>query len=121
MKKNFSILLVSLLISSFCISQTVNDVPLKDINAEYVQIKGVPVLLKNKLRILIDFGQFSRSLSTKDQVIVDAEGRRMQFNSMIEALNFMSANGYEFVQAYGVSINNNEIEHYYLLRKKKGM
>ena len=119
MKKTLLILLISLLISSFGFSQTVNGVPLKDINAEYVQIMGAPVLLKNKLRILIDFGQFSRSLSTKDQVIVDSEGKRMQFNSMIEALNFMSANGYEFVQAYGVSISNNEIEHYYLLRKKK--
>jgi hypothetical protein len=38
---------------------------------------------------------------------------------MIEALNFMNANGYEFLQAYGVSINNNETEHYYLLRRKK--
>ena len=121
MKKYLYILLTTILISSTGFSQTVNDVPLKDINAEYVQIKGVPVLLKNKLRILIDFGQFSRSLSTKDQVIVDSEGRKMQFNSMIEALNFMSANGYEFVQAYGVSVTNNEIEHYYLLRKKKEM
>ncbi|MEO6135166.1 MAG: hypothetical protein ABIP35_08440 [Ginsengibacter sp.] len=43
----------------------------------------------------------------------------MKFNSMTDALNFMNANGYQFVQAYGVSISNKEIEHYYLMRKKK--
>ncbi len=95
-----------------------NGISLQDIDAEYVQIMGSPVLLKNKINILIDFGQFYNALSNKEQVILDRNGRRMQFNSMIEALNFMSASGYEFVQAYGVSINNNEIEQYYILRKK---
>jgi hypothetical protein len=112
-------MLITFLLTYNGFSQTVNGVPIKDIDAEYVQIMGTPVLLKNKLRILIDFGQYSKSLSTKEQVIIDSDGKRMQFNSMIEALNFMNANGYEFLQAYGVSINNNETEHYYLLRRKK--
>ena len=119
MKKNLLILFITILISHTGFSQMVNGVPIKDINAEYIQIMGSPVLLKKKLHILIDFGQFYNTISNKEQVILDSTGRSMQFNSMIEALNFMSANGYEFVQAYGVSINNNEIEHYYLLKKKK--
>ncbi|MFS8081868.1 MAG: hypothetical protein ACMG51_00340 [Ginsengibacter sp.] len=119
MKNNLLILSITLLIGYTGFSQTVNGVPIKDINAEYIQIMGSPVLLKNKLHILIDFGQFYNALSNKEQVILDSTSRRMQFNSMIEALNFMSANGYEFVQAYGVAINNKEIEHYYLLRRKK--
>lgn len=38
-------------------SQTVNDVPIKDIDVEYVQIVGTSKLLSNKVTIEIDFGQ----------------------------------------------------------------
>ncbi|MBS1735782.1 MAG: hypothetical protein JSS98_04165 [Bacteroidetes bacterium] len=117
MKRKLLFISTISLLSCSAFSQTVNNVPIKEIHSEYIQIKGNPVLLSNRLNILIDFGQYAKSLSTKDQVILDSSGKRMQFNSMIDALNFMSANGYDFVQAYGVAINNNEIEHYYLLRK----
>lgn len=106
------------LVSGF--SQTVNGIPIKEINAEYIQIESSPgEIFNNNIRILIDFGQEKRGLSTKEEIIKDADGKKMTFNSMIDALNFMSANGYEFVQAYGVSISNKEIHHYYLMRKKK--
>lgn len=120
MKKIVTFLAVTFFfsISAFC--QTVNDIPIKDIDAEYIEIKGAPgEAFGRNIRVLIDFGQARRSLGSKEQIIRDVDGKKMKFNSMIDALNFMSANGYEFVQAYGVSISNKEIEHYYLMRKKK--
>lgn len=100
-------------------AQTVNDIPLKDINVEYVQIVGTSKLFSNKVTIEIDFGQENKLFSSdKDTRIKDINGKNMVFNSMIDALNFMSANGYEFVQAY-VLAKDNQTAYHYLLRKRK--
>lgn len=120
MRKIFTFLIIAFSISHSTFCQTVNDVPIRDIDAEYIEIKGAPgEAFGRNIRVLIDFGQARRRISLKDQIIRDVDGKKMNFNSMIDALNFMSSNGYEFVQAYGVSISNKEIEHYYLMRKKK--
>lgn len=101
-------------------AQTVNDVPIKDIDVEYVQIVGTSRLLSNKVTIEIDFGQVNKLFSSdKDTRIKDANGKNMIFNSMIDALNFMTGNGYEFVQAYALTMGNNQNVYHYLLRKKK--
>jgi hypothetical protein len=100
-------------------AQTVNDIPLKDIDVEYVQIVGTSRLLSNKLTIEIDFGQENKLFSSdKDTRIKDVNGKNMIFNSMIDALNFMTKNAYEFVQAYAFSVGNQNVYHYLLRRKK---
>ncbi len=100
-------------------AQTVNDIPIKDIDVEYVQIVGTAKLLSNKLTINIDFGQENKLFSSdRDTRIKDVNGKNMVFNSMIDALNFMTRNGYEFVQAYTVVVANQNV-YTYLLRRKK--
>ncbi len=118
MKKLFVISL--LLLCKFNVfSQTVNDVPLKEINVEYVQIVGTSKLFSSQLTIQIDFGQRTKYFSTgREMIVKDESGNAIEFNSMIDALNFMSANGYEFVNAYAITIQNQNVYHY-LLRKKK--
>ena len=39
------------------------------------------------------------------QILVDGEGNRVEFNSMIDALNYMESLGWSFVQAY-VTVDN---------------
>ncbi len=88
-------------------AQTVNDIPLKDIDVEYVQIVGTSKLLSTKLTIQIDFGQHTKFFSSRNETIVrDENGKAIDFNSMIDALNFMSQNGFEFVNAYAISTGN---------------
>ena len=100
-------------------AQTVNDIPIKDIDVEYIQIVGTSRMLSNKLTIEIDFGQENKFFSSdKDTKVKDSSGKNMIFNSMIDALNFMTKNGYEFVQAYAINNNNQNVYHY-LLRKKR--
>lgn len=100
-------------------AQTVNDIPIKDIDVEYVQIVGTSRFLSNKLTIEIDFGQENKLFSSdKDTRVKDAAGKNMIFNSMIDALNFMTKNGFEFVQAYAITTSNQNVYHY-LLRKKR--
>ncbi|KFC19940.1 hypothetical protein [Chryseobacterium sp. FH1] len=112
---------------SFCLllggylvnAQTVNDIPLKDIDVEYVRIVGTSKLLTTKLTIEIDFGQRTKFFSTgKETIVKDADGKPIDFNSMIDALNFMSKNGFEFITAYAISIGNQNVYHY-LLRNAK--
>jgi len=99
-------------------SQTVNDVPIKDIDVAYVQIVGYSKLMSTKLNIQIDFGQ-ETSIWTKGAktVVRDVNGKIMKFNSMIDALNFMNNNGYEFETAYAFAIGNQNVYHY-LLKKQ---
>lgn len=100
-------------------AQTVNDVPIKDIDVEYVQIVGTSKFLSTKLTIQIDFGQRTKFFSSgKETIVKDEDGKVMDFNSMIDALNFMSKNGFEFVNAYAISVSNQNVYHY-LLRNRK--
>ena len=41
------------------------------------------------------------------------------FNSMIDGLNYMGSKGWEFVQAYTITLNNSSIYHYVLKKTIK--
>lgn len=99
-------------------AQRVNETPLKDIDVEYVQIVETSKLLSTKVTIQLDFGQRNKRFDLKDTQVYDEEGSLLKFNSMIDALNFMAANGYEFVNAYAITTGNTNVYHY-LLRKGK--
>ena len=95
-------------------AQTVNDVPIEEIDVEYMQIVGTSKLLSNKVTIEVDFGQENKYFDAKDTQIRDEDNKKVKFNSMIDALNFFSKHGYEFVTAYTLSINNQAVYHYLL-------
>jgi len=117
MKKLLLTFCFSALMLGSAYSQTVNDVPIRDIDVDYVQIIGTDRFLSNKVTVRLDFGQLNR-LWVRDTVIRDENGNLVVFNSMIDALNFMSKQGYDFVQAV---INNRESssEYIYILKKKQ--
>jgi hypothetical protein len=115
-----TIILLSFIVFSSVNAQTVNGKPIAEINAEYIQIVGISKLFSKKVNVNIDFGQVDKMFSAKDTQIKDENGRMTTFNSMIDALNFMSENGYEFVNAYAITISNQNVYHY-MLRKKKNI
>ena len=120
MKKLSCIAIAAFLVFNTANSQTVNDIPIKDIDVDYAQIVGTSRFLSNKVTIEIDFGQENKLFSSdKDTRIRDVNGKNMVFNSMVDALNFMTKNGFEFVQAYAFNTGNNQNVYHYLLRKKK--
>ncbi len=47
-------------------------------------------------RVEIDYGQES----SKREYLVDAEGREIEFNSIVDAANYMSSLGWHFEEAY---------------------
>jgi len=109
-------------------AQTVNGIPIQDIDAEYVQIVGSGTFLVNKISVNIDFGQRNKAFNMKDTQIRDKKGKLAKFNSMVDALNFMSANGYEYVDSYVMLAPQQNMTQpqqplqsvqYFLLRKKE--
>lgn len=118
MKKLFLFFFVCILSLPEAFSQSVNGVPLSDIDVEYVQIVGTAKLLSTKVTIRIDFGQSTKLLSAKESVVKDENGKLMSFNSMIDVLNFMSKNGYDYKDAYVLTISNQNVYHYMLQKRK---
>lgn len=120
MKKTLFILLtIGLFGLSNAYSQTVNDVLVKDIDVQYIQIVGTSQLLSNKVTIEIDFGQLNKVFSSKDTQVKDENGKLVKFNSMIDALNFFSKNGYKFVNAYAIAIGSQNVYHYIMEKNKE--
>ena len=120
MKQSIATLLFLLAFGLAAQAQTVNGVPIEDIDVEYIQIVGTSKMMSNKLTIKVDFGQEDKMFSMKDQRLKDADGKRVKFNSMIDALNFFAESGYEFVNAYAIDTGNRNVYHY-MLRRKEGV
>ena len=101
-------------------AQTVNNIPINELDVDYVQSVGTSKLMSNKLTIEIDFGQNTKFFSSgKETIVKDEDGKNTVFNSMIDALNFMTKNGFEFVNAYAITVSSNQNVYHYLLRKKR--
>lgn len=66
-----------------------------------------------KFKVIFDFGQATEKW--KYNWLTNKDGKEIKFNSVIEALNYMGCFGWEFVQAYSVSSDNNI---HYILRIK---
>jgi hypothetical protein len=58
-------------------------------------------LIGKKVKVIVDFGQI-REKGKISQALVDDEGEVINFNSKIDALNFMDRLGWNFLQAYTV-------------------
>jgi hypothetical protein len=118
------LLLAAMLISGIAYSQTVNGVALKDMDRDDVMIVGQGKVFSNKVNIEIDFGQeTSFWKGGKELKLLDESGKKLELNSMIDALNFMSVAGYEFVNAYAITVDNGlsgkQNVYHWILKKKK--
>lgn len=74
--------------------------------------------LGSKCTVEIDFGE-GQSVwrGGIDNTIVDDNGKPIKFNSMVDALNFMSQFGWEFVNAYVITLASNQHVYHWLLKK----
>ncbi len=81
----------------------------------YAELVGTNKFLSTKVNVEIDYGQDNPTWRFQDDRIVDpATGKAKSFNSMVDAMNFMGALGWEFVQAYIVSTGNQNVYHWLL-------
>lgn len=118
MKKSRLIILFTfslLLANTICYSQKTDTAG----NNKYVycELVGIQKLFSLKITVSVDYGEELKWF--KDTRIKDEETGKVQtFNTMVDALNYMGENGWEFVQAYTVTIGNQSVYHW-LLKKKR--
>lgn len=91
----------------------------------YCEIVGTGNLTGTKVKIEIDFGQAQKYWSKhSDNFLVDADGKEIKFNSMVDALNYMARFGWKFEQAYVITENStmskNNVYHYLLSKELRG-
>lgn len=80
----------------------------------YAEIVGETKFLTNKVTISIDYGQ-ATSFFESNKVKTE-DGKNRTFNSMVDAMNYMGALGWEFQQAYVVTMGQQNVYHW-LMRK----
>lgn len=95
-------------------SQTVDGVPLSEINVNYIELNPIGRVFSSKVRIQVDFGQDRSRGRVNESQIMDSDGKPMEFNSLVDALNFFDQLGYEFFE----SNSTNDFNQYFLKRKK---
>lgn len=89
-------------------------------NKSYCELVGQMKILTGKVSVSVDFGQQSYF---KDNRLVDDKGEVMTFNSMVDAMNYMATLGWEFEQAYVVTIGSgtgaSNVYHWLLSKNSK--
>ena len=113
MKKFFLVALLALVGFSANSQVIVDEVNINELDIKYVELVGRNKIGFGKIKVIVDYGQ---PFSFKSQAIRGAAGEKAAFNSMIDALNFMEANGWVFVSNYVVS-SSEENEIRYILQK----
>ena len=81
-------------------------------NAEhkvFCELVGSQKFMSTKITVEVDFGQggtMGTLFSSKNALVDEITGKKITFNSMIDAMNYMAAFGWEFEQAYVATIGN---------------
>ncbi len=65
----------------------------------YCELVGTQKFMSQKVTVQVDFGQNPSANSN----LVDESGKKISFNSMVDAMNFMGKFGWEFESAYIVT------------------
>ena len=88
----------------------------------YCEIVGTGNLTGTKVKIEIDFGQKVSWTGQKNQrTLVDEQGKKMEFNSMMDAVNYLAQFGWTLHSTYAVSESkgmggNGSVYHYILTK-----
>ena len=72
----------------------------------YAQIRIRPRFLSNKVSIRLDYGQERNFWGGDTRIRDEQSGKVKKFNSAVDALNYMSSQGWQFVFAYTLPIGD---------------
>ena len=110
--------LLTTLTLSELFSQTVNGVPISEIETDYIQVIAMSTNMNSRALVSLDFGQRNKafvSLKEKDNIVLDENGEKLT-NSVIDALNLFSRNGYEVITSHAVVVER-AVANIYLMKR----
>ena len=113
MKKIFAILLVSFLMFTYSSVASAEE-PTQRVYAELLGTGTNFLNLNKNVKVSVDLGQFQSA--TKAYTLLDENGKDIKFNSMVAAMNYMGERGWKFVQAYVVTVSNQNVLHWLLYK-----
>jgi hypothetical protein len=117
MKIFLSALCLFLVSVTYSFSQVyVEEVNINELDINYCELVGFNKYLLGKVNITIDYGQEYKF--SKHQLIKGPSGKPVEFQSMVEALNFMDKNGWEYVDNKVLTNSNDDALSKYLLKRK---
>jgi hypothetical protein len=111
--KKITFLICLLTATLFSYSQ--QTVPSKVIE-QYCSLNIMPRLLSNKVNIDIDYGNPRKLFSFKDNRVKDENGKAKKFNTAVEALNYMSSQGWKLVNAFTITEGGSAVIRYIMKR-----
>ncbi|MBO4568135.1 MAG: hypothetical protein J5686_04260 [Bacteroidales bacterium] len=111
MKKLLLAFVFAVVLSCSCLNaQSVE--PKNETHTVYCELVGTQKL-NGKVKVEVDYGQLRR---WGNNTMVDDNGQTIEFNSMVDAMNYMGELGWRFVQAYVVGTGGNLV-YRWLLQK----
>lgn len=85
----------------------------------YCEIVGTGKFLSTKVKVQIDLGQYTSYFGQNKTFLVDDLGNKLEFNSMVDTMNYLSKLGWKFEQAYVITESgaNGQNVYHWLLSK----
>jgi hypothetical protein len=83
---------------------------------QYCSLNVIPRLLSNKVNIDVDYGDPRKYFTFKNNRVRDDNGKAKKFNTAVEALNYMSTQGWKLVNAMAVMEGGTAVYRYILKR-----
>ncbi|VBB48593.1 conserved exported hypothetical protein [uncultured Paludibacter sp.] len=112
------IFITVLMLSVIGMKAQTNDSTIVASQFQYCEIIGTSGFLTTKVKINVDYGQETSFWNqAAKQKVLDENGKEIKFNSMVDALNYMGTQGWEFVQAFAVTMGNTNVYHFLMKRK----
>jgi|SRR5690606_1080003 hypothetical protein len=115
--KHLFFLFIWYLMITFSYAQEPEKLSKSNAKHEYCEVISRSRLLSSKPKITVDFGQ-AYSFWKDRRVLKDANGKPIEFNSSIDALNYMASFGWELVNTYSVIDSDNYKTFYYVLKRE---
>lgn len=101
--KTYISLFFILIVGFFGKAQEVNQIPIKEIPAKYIQIQIIPRTLFEKAYVSVDYGQLNEKYSNKEfknKTMLKRNNSEMEFFSYLALLNFFYDNGFKLIESY---------------------
>lgn len=110
------VILLVLLLCSTCMVSAQQNEPKEGTHRAYCELLGYAKFMSSKINVNLDFGQKSSFWTGNKGTLVDESGKVLEFQSMVDAMNFMGKLGWKFIQAYVVTASSQNVYHWLLYK-----
>ena len=97
----------------------VNKQPIDSLGVPYITIHATPRLFSDIISVQLEYGQLNKIFANKETRIADASGKEVVFNSMLEVLNLLASQGYEYIDSFMDPTSNDGRTLKFLLKRVK--